>query len=150
MAQNIKKTIDGHDYEITPFMGMHGWRLQLKLARMIGPAIRDALGALPKGKLAQLMQAEVDPAMFGGGIAGFIDAISTNDPQGEFVAELLSQTQRDGVLLGKSAMDSAYAANYSEMIKALVAVIGANNFFGIAGSGFLDGLQKLAQATQES
>lgn len=150
MADNIKKTIDGVDYEITPFMGMHGWRLQMRLGKMIGPVIREALGAFPKGKLAELMNSEVDPAMFGGAVSAFIDAVADNDPSGEMVAELLGQTQRDGVLLSKTVIDKVYAANYSEMFKALIAVIGANNFFGIAGSGFLAGLQKLAAQAPES
>ena len=149
--ESVHKTIDGHDYEIAPFLGMHGYRIQLRLGRMIGPSIKEALGALPKGQVANLMNAEVDPAMFGGAVSAFIDALASNDPQGEFVAELLSQTQRDGKLLNKHNIDREYAANYTEMFKAVIAVVTANNFFGLANIGNLGAvLQQVAANSPES
>jgi hypothetical protein len=142
MADAVTKTINSHDYEIKPFMGMHGWRIQVRLGKMVGPALKEALGSLPKGAVNDLMKAEIDPAMFGGGVSAFIDAIATNDPKGEFVAELLSQTQRDGVLLSQHEINKVYAANYGEMMKALVAVVVANGFFGLDAIG-TDGLSGL-------
>lgn len=142
MAESVKKTINGHDYEIKPFLGMHGWRMQVRLGKLVGPALKEALGSLPKGAVADLMNAEVDPSMFGGGVSAFIDAIATNDPDGKFAAELLSQTQRNGVVLSEHEINKAYAANYAEMMKALVAVVVANGFFGLDAIG-TDGLSSL-------
>ena len=135
MADSVHKTIDGHEYEIKPFLGMHGWRMQIKLGKMLGPAVKDAIASLPKGKLDQLMKAEIDPAMIGGGVSAFIEAVAENDPDGAFAAKLLSQTQRNGRLLNEGEINKAYAANYSEMFKALIAVVVANNFFGVGSFG---------------
>lgn len=148
MAENVEKTIDGHTYEISPFMGMRGWKIQMKLGKMIGPSIKEALGALPKGQLQNILEGEIDPAMFGGAITAFIDAVAEGDPDGKFVAELLSQTQRDGVVLSENQINKIYAANYIEMAKALVAVVVANGFFGLGDTG-LD-LGALVAASPES
>jgi len=139
MADAITKTIDGNEYEIKPFLGMHGWRMQVKLGKMIGPAVKDAVGALPKGKIDAILKSEIDPAMIGGAVSSFIDALAENDPEGAFAAKLLSQTQRNGRLLSENEINKAYAANYPEMVKALIAVVVANNFFGVGSFG-LDGL----------
>lgn len=144
MAENVTKTINGVEYEISPFMGMHGWRLQLRLAKLLGPSIKEGLAALPKGKVADMMNSEIDPAMLGGAVAAFMDALAEGDPQGKLVAELLSQTQRSGVLLSEQAINREYAGNYGEMIKALMAVIEANNFFSVRSIGILSALENMA------
>lgn len=142
--KTVEKSINGESYEITPFMGLHGWKLQAKLAKILAPSIRDALGALPKGKVNDLMKTEIDTGALGGAIGSFLDAIATDDPNGELVAELLSQTQRNGVLLGKNVINDVYAANYSEMVKALIAVVTANDFFGVSSFGLGEAMQKIA------
>lgn len=146
MAEPISKEIDGHDYEIAPFLGMRGWQMQMKLGKMIGPALKEGISALPKGKVESLMSAEIDPAMIGGAVTAFVDALATNDPKGEFAAQLLSQTQRDGVALNENTINKVYAANYGEMFKALIAVVAANGFFGLGDTG-LDALQGLVETS---
>ena len=143
MAETVTKDIDGHTYEIAPFLGMRGWQMQMKLGKMIGPAIKEGIAALPKGEVKSLMNANIDPAMIGGAVTAFIDALATNDPDGKFAAQLLSQTQRDGIALNESTINSAYAANYGEMFKALIAVVVANGFFGLGDTG-LDLLKSMA------
>ncbi len=149
MAEITTKDIDGHTYEIAPFTGMVGWKMQIKLGKMIGPVAKDALGALPKGKVQSLMSSEIDPALIGGAVATFMDALATNDPDGKFAALLLSQSQRDGVALNESTINKVYSANYGEMMKALVAVVVANGFFGLGDTG-LDALKELAAVSPES
>ena len=142
MIEPVTKTINGNEYVITPFAGMHGWKLQTRLGKMIGPALKEVIGSLPKGKIANLMDSDIDPSVLGGGIAALIDAIASGDPQGEFVAELLSQTTRNGALLRAATINDVYAANYTEMFKAVIAVVGANGFFGLPAdsTGFVSGL----------
>lgn len=135
MAETVKQEINGHAYEIKPFMGMHGWRIQLRLSKMIGPALKEAIGAIPKGKVANMLNVEIDPAALGGGVAALFDAISANDPDGKFVAEMLSQTMRNGAVLTPDEINKVYAANYVEMMKAIFAVVAANGFFGISDTG---------------
>lgn len=147
MADPVRKTINGHEYEIKPFNGMTGWRMQVRLGKMVGPAIRDAIGALPKGKVAKLMDSEIDPALIGGAASSFIDAIATHDPNGEFAKEMLSYSTRDGVPVN---VEKDYSANYGEMFKALMAVVVANDFFGIGSFGLQDALEAAAQNSPES
>jgi hypothetical protein len=142
MAEAVNRTIDGNEYVIKPFMGMAGWRMQLRLSKMIGPALKEAIGALPKGKVADMLSSEIDPSALGGGVAALFEAIADQDPKGEFVAELLSHTTRNGALLTPSVINDVFAANYLEMMKAVFAVVSANGFFGLSGIG-LDGLTGL-------
>lgn len=142
MAENVHKTIDGNEYEIAPFLGMVGLRMQIRLSSMIGPALKEAIGALPKGKVSDLLNSSIDPAAIGSGVVALFQAIAEKDPKGEFIAELLSQTQRNGVVLSQNTINKVYAANYGEMMKAVFAVVTANGFFGLGGIG-LDGLPGL-------
>ena len=143
--ESIKKTItdaDGqsHEYEIYKFTGLQGWNYQIRLGKILAPAIKEALSALPKGKLDKLLTGDIDPKLFGGAIDSFINALSTNDPKGDFVAELLQNTLRDGNKLSTIEINTVYAGNYLEMIKAVIAVISANGFFGLSNFGSLGDL----------
>lgn len=143
--ESIKKTItdaegQSHNYEIYKFTGLQGWNYQIRLGKILAPAIKEALSALPKGKLDKLLTGDIDPKLFGGAIDSFINALATNDPKGDFVAELLQNTLRDGNKLSTIEINTVYAGNYLEMMKAVIAVISANNFFGISNSFSLDNL----------
>ena len=98
------------------------------------------MSALPKGKLDNLLTGDIDPKLFGGAIDSFISALATNDPKGEFVAELLQNTLRDGNKLSTIEINTVYAGNYLEMMKAVIAVISANGFFGLSNFGSLENL----------
>ena len=143
--ETIKKTItdaDGqsHEYEIYKFTGLQGWNYQIRLGKLLAPAIKEALSALPKGKLDKLLTGDIDPKLFGGAIDSFINALATNDAKGEFVAELLQNTLRDEKKLTTIEINTAYAGNYFEMMKAVIAVISANSFFGLSNFGSLGDL----------
>ena len=143
--ESIKKTItdaDGqtHEYEIYKFTGLQGWNYQIRLGKILAPAIKEALSALPKGKLDNLLTGDIDPKLFGGAIDSFINALATNDPKGEFVAQLLENSLRDGNKLSTIEINTVYAGNYLEMMKAVIAVISANGFFGLSNFGNLGDL----------
>ena len=143
--ESIKKTITDadrqpHEYEIFKFTGLQGWNYQIRLGKILAPAIKEALSALPKGKLDKLLTGDIDPKLFGGAIDSFINALATNDPKGEFVAELLQNTLRDGNKLSTIEINTAYAGNYLEMMKAVIAVISSNGFFGLSNFGNLGDL----------
>ena len=143
--ETIKKTItdaDGqsHEYEIYKFTGLQGWNYQIRLGKILAPAIKEALSALPKGKLDKLLTGDIDPKLFGGAIDSFINALATNDAKGEFVAQLLENTSRDGKKLTTIEINTVYAGNYLEMVKAVIAVISANSFFGLSNFGELGDL----------
>lgn len=143
--ETIKKEItdaegQSHSYEIYKFTGLQGWNYQIRLGKILAPAIKEALSALPKGKLDKLLTGDIDPKLFGGAIDSFINALATNDAKGDFVAELLQNTLRDGNKLNTIEINTAYAGNYLEMIKAVIAVISANGFFGLSNFGSLGDL----------
>ena len=143
--ESIKKTItdtegQSHNYEIYKFAGLQGWNYQIRLGKILAPAIKEALSALPKGKLDKLLTGDIDPKLFGGAIDSFVNALATNDPKGEFVAELLQNTLRDEKKLTTIEINTAYAGNYLEMMKAVIAVISANSFFGLSNFGNLGDL----------
>lgn len=143
--ETIKKEItdaegQSHSYEIYKFTGLQGWNYQIRLGKILAPAIKEALGALPKGKLDKLLTEDIDPKLLGGAIDSFINALAINDPKGEFVSQLLENTLRDEKKLNINEINKVYAGNYIELIKAVIAVISANNFFGISNSLSLDNL----------
>lgn len=149
--ETIKKEITdsegkSHNYEIYKFTGLQGWNYQIRLGKILAPAIKEALSALPKGKLDKLLTGDIDPKLFGGAIDSFINALSTNDPKGDFVAELLQNTLRDGNKLSTIEINTVYAGNYLEMMKAVIAVISANGFFGLTSLS-LGNLEKLVNKT---
>lgn len=149
--ETIKKEITdsegkSHNYEIYKFTGLQGWNYQIRLGRILAPAIKEALRALPRGKLDKLLTGDVSPKIFGGAIDTFINALATNDPKGEFVAELLQNTLRDGNKLNIIEINTAYAGNYLEMVKAVIAVISANGFFGVTSLS-VGNLEKLVNKT---
>ena len=143
--ETIKKEITdaegkSHNYEIYKFTGLQGWNYQIRLGKILAPAIKEALSALPKGKLDKLLTGDIDPKLFGGAIDSFINALATNDPKGDFVAELLQNTLRDGNKLSTIEINTVFAGNYLEMMKAVIAVISANGFFGLSNFGSLGDL----------
>ena len=143
--ETIKKEItdaegQSHSYEIYKFTGLQGWNYQIRLGKILAPAIKEALSALPKGKLDKLLTGDIDPKLFGGAIDSFINALAINDPKGDFVAELLQNTLRDGNKLSTIEINTVYAGNYLEMMKAVIAVISANGFFGLSNFGNLGDL----------
>ena len=143
--ESIKKTItdaegQSHSYEIYKFTGLQGWNYQIRLGKILAPAIKEALSALPKGKLDKLLTGDIDPKLFGGAIDSFINALAINDAKGDFVAELLQNTLRDGNKLTTIEINTVYAGNYLEMMKAVIAVISSNGFFGLSNFGSLENL----------
>jgi len=147
MAEPVNKTINGHEYVIKPFNGMTGWQYQMRLGKMVGPAIKEGMGALPKGKLDSIMDGEIDLSAIGGAVSSFMDALATNDPDGSFAKQLLAYTTRDGVPV---KVEEHYAANYGEMMRALIAVVVANDFFGAGSFGFQGALEAVARNSPAS
>ena len=143
--ETIKKEITdsegkSHNYEIYKFTGLQGWNYQIRLGKILAPAIKEALSALPKGKLDKLLTGDIDPKLFGGALDSFINALSDNDPRGEFISQLLENSHRDGVKLNQLTINTVYSGNYLEMMKAVIAVISANGFFGLSNFGNLGDL----------
>ena len=149
--ETIKKEItdaegQSHSYEIYKFTGLQGWNYQIRLGKILAPAIKEALSALPKGKLDKLLTGDIDPKLFGGAIDSFINALAINDPKGEFVAQLLENTLRDEKKLTTIEINTVYAGNYLEMMKAVIAVISSNGFFGLTSLS-LGNLESLVNKT---
>jgi hypothetical protein len=50
MFKEVKKTIDGIEFGVTPFPAIEALRLQATLSKLIGPSLGAALGSLSKSK----------------------------------------------------------------------------------------------------
>jgi len=150
MADAVKETINGHDYSFHPFLGMQGWRLQIRLAKILGPSVKEGLAALPDEDAKSLMDAEINLGAVGAAVEKLTDALAEHDPNGELVAALLSNTEREGQHLKPGVIDRVYAGNYAEMVKAIVGVIRANNFFGIADFGLGGALKSVTANSPEN
>lgn len=139
MLKRSEKTIGGAKYEVTAFGARQGYRLQSRIAAIFAPALKEMAGGLKGG-----LDAEIDLAAFGGGAAALVAKLVDMDPDGKLIVELFERTQRDGRVLNEVAIDDVFAANYGEMIKALIFVIEVNDFFAAASSGRLTALAGLA------
>ena len=152
MSTAVNETIDGHEYTFHPFLGMQGWRLQIRLAKILGPSVKEALAALPDdpADVKSLMNAKIDLSVAGSAVEKLTDALAEHDPEGQLVAALLANTERDGKQLKPGVIDRAYSGNYVEMVKAIIGVIRANSFFGMADIGLDEEAGQEADRSPES
>lgn len=127
-------TIKGTDYTIYPFLGMKGYKMQIKLGKMVAPALADLLGAMPQQQdNFSVMDMKVEH--LGDALHKLLEALYSGDPNGDFILDLLSKTQREGQFINQQVFNEAFTANYEELAFALYEVIKVNNFFSIGRFG---------------
>jgi hypothetical protein len=103
------KTINGHEYEFMALPAMHNYTLFLKFSATVGDSLKSIFSVM-------------DNSGFGGlgeGISLVLKSLYTNDPKGDLMLEIMSQTTRDGVAINKSTFDKFYTGNIEEMTEAL-------------------------------
>lgn len=147
MLEPEKVTINETDYTIFPFTGMIGWRLQIKLGKILSPALTDFLKCLPKEADKGVNFGDLEVSSLGGALNKLAEALFDFDPQGNFVLEILGKTQKDGVFINKNTFDIHFAGNYYDLVLLLYHVINVNNFFNVGSFG---GLSKLPEPTKKS
>lgn len=119
------KTIDGTKYTVTQFPARLGFRLKIRLARLLAPAIGPLLGGVDASNLSKLADVDVNSAMTG---KGFASLFETADPDVllDLVLELLRDTRREGHEIDEALFDREFAANYGHLYKVLAFVISVN------------------------
>lgn len=125
-----ERSIGGHSYRVTQFPGRMGLRLQVRLVKLLGPAV---------GTLAadgNVMDAQIDGGMIGKAVGLLADRLE-EDAVEKLVVELLSGTRRDGGELGGAQIDLAFAGHYGELLQVLAFVIEVNygDFLGALTTG---------------
>ncbi|TQE99500.1 MAG: hypothetical protein FKY71_08315 [Spiribacter salinus] len=120
-----KKIINGHEWETYPWDGMHGLRMQARLAKVIGPALNKMAG------VENLMDADV------GGIAAALFERMDERETPQLIRDMLHGTSVDGK---DPTMDSVFnahfAANYGELYQGVAHILQVNfgDLFTMAGA----------------
>lgn len=127
MIESKKVLINNVNYEITPFPGMQGWKIQLKLGKVLSPAFKSIL------ENENFLESDV--SNLGCVLKDFLEQLYNFDPNGDFVLELLSKTQRENMLITRGLFDQVYSANYQELAKVLWEVVKTNGFFHLNAIG---------------
>lgn len=110
-----KKSINGHEWEVYPWDGMHGLRMQARLSKVIGPVIGQVVGS---GK--DIMDADVEA------IANtLIDRIDNDTPQ--LIRDMLYGAFVGGKDISQDRVfNEHFAANFAELYKGLVFILEVN------------------------
>lgn len=135
MIDQATKDIDGVTYKVTPFGARQGFRLQRDLARIAKPALEKIIGATYTSGKNEVSITDVDVAQLTPAIGLLVDSLYEVDPNGKLLLELFERTLRDDMPVNDIRFDTIYAANYGEMVKALIFIIQANRFFMMSGTG---------------
>lgn len=138
MLDKVKKTINGHEYEIMAFPAMYNYSLFLKFSSVIGGGLKSIFSVAGSNGVGGL-------GGLGEGIALVLKSLNDNDPKGEMMLEIMSQTTRDGKAINNSTFNQFYTGNTKEMVGALTESIKVH-FEGFLPIDDLSGLLFRAQA----
>jgi hypothetical protein len=120
-----KKIINGHEWEVYPWDGMHGLRMQARLSKVIGPVVGQVVGSNQ-----EIMDADVSA------IANtLIDRIDNDTPQ--LIRDMLYGAFVDGKDISQDRVfNEHFAANFAELYKGLAFILEVNfgDFFELAGA----------------
>ena len=122
---------EGHEHIYTsiPLPAGKGWDVLTRLVRLAAKGLGKAIAGINPanvaqkvGELASLLDGDLDMAALGDGFERTVDAIMA-DPA--LVRDLLSGLARDGVRVSEG-FDDAYAANYGELMQAMLCAVRKN------------------------
>lgn len=119
------KTINGHEWEVTPWPAMLGIKIQINLARTVGPAILVASGSenIFDADIGQIVNA----------LAEGVDEQKTVD----LIDKMLQFCWVEGKeIANKKHFDEHFAANYAELFRGLGFILQVNfgNFSELVAS----------------
>jgi hypothetical protein len=122
MGEMIKKTINGHKYEIGYLPAMKNTNLFIKFSSYIGGSLPDFLAVINDAignKTTNTLESKVDLSAIGEGINKIMKSLYINDPEGHIILEIMCQTLRDGRTINENTFNEFYTGNISEMVEAL-------------------------------
>ena len=152
--KTIEKTVDGHNVKIVQFNGVRGFRLKVRLFKLLLPILgtlfkSDLLKGLQEGKdtkeglLEEFMGSDLSKVL----PSILQKAAETIEEETFFrlVMDLLSGTFIDNRELNEDFFGEIFAANYFLVYKILTEVIKANNFFGNGDIGKMLSQENIAE-----
>jgi len=126
----VKKVVNGHEYEITPWDGLYALRMTQRIAQALKQSgASEGFSEVISGG----MESEVSP----GAITDAIVAVLSYGDTPQLLRDMLHGTFRDGKdITMDSVFNDAYTGNIGELVKVLPAIVEANfgDFFGMAGA----------------
>lgn len=126
----VKKIVQGHEYEITPWDGLYALRMTQRIAK----ALKDSGASEGISDIFSAgMDAEVSPSALTDAI---VSVLSYGDTP-QLLRDMLYGTFRDGQDISMdSVFNEAYTGNIGELVKALPGIVEANfgDFFAMAGA----------------
>lgn len=120
-----KQIINGHEWEVTPWDGMHGLRMQTRLGRFVGPVLGQVGGA------ENVLDADVS-----GIITALADRIDDKDTP-QLIRDMLYGAFVDGKdITMDRVFNEHFSANYGELYQGLAFVLRVNfgDLFQLAGA----------------
>lgn len=115
------KIINGHEYSVTKFPARMGFKLQLKLGKLLLPLVSSFIGG--KGSANDIMNSEVNLEKILGALVDRLDEEHVE----KLMFQLLSLTRRDNrEVKNDSFFDEMYSGNYGELLEALVFIVSIN------------------------
>lgn len=110
-----RTTINGHEWEVYPWDGMHGLRMQARLGRALGPAIASM------SNVEDVMDMDVQQIV--GALSGQIDEKET--PQ--LIRDMLHGASVEGkdVTMDR-VFNEHFSANYAELYEGLAFIVRVN------------------------
>jgi hypothetical protein len=114
------KLINGHEWKVTPFPGMYGTKMKVRLGKTLGPAF--------KGVNQDIMDADIGVI-----ISGLFEAMD-EEKTPQLIKDLLHGTFIDGKDAVK-IFDLHFSGNYKELHEGLAFVLSVNygDFLELAG-----------------
>lgn len=142
--QTVTKTIDGIRFEVTKFMGREGFKIKIKLLKLLGPALGMALGDV-KDLSSGIKNLNITGESIAKAIKMLVETMD-EDQFFSFAMRMLASTRiyakmPDGseniMNIDDSTFDIQFSGKYSTVYKLLAFIIETNygNFFGEGGIG---------------
>jgi len=126
----VKKIVQGHEYEITPWDGLYALRMTQRIAKALKDSgASEGIGSIFSGG----MDAEVSP----GAVTDAIVSVLSYGDTPQLLRDMLHGTYRNGKDISMdSVFNEAYTGNIGELVQALPGIVEANfgDFFGMAGA----------------
>lgn len=143
----VKKVVQGHEYEVTPWDGLYALRMTQRIAK----ALKDS-GA--SEGIGDIFSGGMDSEVSAGAVTEAIVSVLAYGDTPQLLRDMLHGTYRNGKdITMDSVFNDAYSGNIGELIKVLPAIVEANfgDFFGMAGAiGVRDESASNKASSQES
>jgi hypothetical protein len=146
MVETTTKVIDGKSVMVTQFPALPGLRMQLALAKFIGPAVGVLVGGDGTNKVT--LDTDISAGFIGVALKTLTEKL---DESGTItlIRQLLTSTRIDGKEISSdNDFNMTFAGNYMLLYKVLGYVIEVNRFFDFLTTGkakdILTGIQNMS------